>query len=129
MASYVIKGSMKTVDAHLAKLSVSQVCISAITRAELRFGLRRIIAAGQPAHRLQTEVERFLSGVHTLAWDQSAADAFADVRAVLERKGTPIGVMDTMIAAHALATSAILVTNNVNHFRRVKGLFTENWTI
>ena len=122
-ASYVIKGNAPAIDAHLRKLDVMQVCISAITRAELRFGVRRL---SSPT-RLVAEVEEFLSGVHTLAWDEVAADQFAEVRADLERGGTPIGSMDTMIAAHAKAINAVLVTNNVKHFRRVKGLAVENW--
>ncbi|HEY6991313.1 MAG TPA: type II toxin-antitoxin system VapC family toxin [Bryobacteraceae bacterium] len=122
-ASYVIKGNAPAIDARLRKLDVMQVCISAITRAELRFGVRRLSSAT----RLSAEVERFLSGVHTLAWDEVAADQFAEVRADLERAGTPIGSMDTMIAAHAKAINAVLVTNNLKHFRRVKGLAIENW--
>ena len=123
-ASYVIKGNAPAIDARLRKLDVMQVCISAITRAELRFGVRRLPAAT----RLAAQVEKFLSGVHTLAWDEAAADQFAEVRTDLESGGTPIGSMDTMIAAHAKAINAILVTNNVKHFRRVKGLAIENWT-
>jgi tRNA(fMet)-specific endonuclease VapC len=102
---------------------VAQVCISAVTRAELRFGVLRIPGA----KRLAAEVEKFLRGVQTLAWDEVAADQFAEVRADLERGGTPIGSMDTMIAAHAKASKAILVTNNAQHFRLVKGLTIENW--
>jgi tRNA(fMet)-specific endonuclease VapC len=72
-------------------------------------------------------VEKFLSGIPTLTWDEAAADRFADVRADLERGGTPIGSMDTMIASHAKALNAILVTNNEKHFRLVQGLTIENW--
>ncbi len=122
-ASYVIKGNVPAIDARLRHLDVMQVCISAVTRAELRFGARRF----PRAHRLSAEVEKFMSGIHTLPWDEVAADQFADVRADLERGGTPIGSMDTMIAAHAKALDAILVTNNVRHFRLVKGLAIENW--
>ena len=121
-ASYIIKGTAPAIDARLRLLTVKQVCISAITRAELRFGVRL-----SGASRLAAEVERFLSGVHTLPWDETAADQFAEVRAGLEQMGTPIGIMDTMIAAHAKAIGAILVTNNVKHFRLVKGLPIENW--
>jgi len=123
IASYAIKGNAPKVDAHLRNLDVRQVCISAVTRGELRFGVKLLPGA----NRLSAEVERFLSGVHTLPWDEAAADQFADVRADLQRNGTPIGSMDTMIAAHAKATGAILVTNNVKHFRLVKGLSVENW--
>jgi tRNA(fMet)-specific endonuclease VapC len=122
-SSYVIKGSAPAVDARLRGLDVMQVCISAVTRAELRFGVLRL----RGANRLAANVERFLSGVHTLPWDEIAADEFAEVRADLQRGGTPIGIMDTMIAAHAKAIKAILVTNNVKHFRMVKGLSLENW--
>jgi tRNA(fMet)-specific endonuclease VapC len=69
----------------------------------------------------------FLGGLHTLSWDEVAADQFAEVRVELERSGTPIGVMDTMIAAHAKAVKATLVTNNTKHFRVVRGLTIENW--
>lgn len=122
-ASYVIKGTAPAVDSQLRKLDVRQVCISAITRAELRFGVQRLAGAT----RLAAEVERFLEGINTLPWDEDVADQFADIRVELERMGTPIGIMDTMIAAHAKAIGAILVTANEKHFRRVKGLLVQNW--
>lgn len=123
-ASYVIKGRSSVIDDHLRNLDLMQVCISAVTRAELRFGVRRVPGA----KGLAAEVERFLTGIHTLPWDEIAADHFADVRVALEQVGTPIGIMDTMIAAHARAQKATLVTNNVKHFRLVKGLAVENWS-
>ncbi len=121
-ASYIIKGNAPAIDARLRLLKIRQVCISAISRAELRFGVQR-----SGSRRLAAEVERFLNGVYTLPWDEAAADRFAEVRADLERTGTPIGIMDTMIAAHAKAIQATLVTNNVKHFRLVKDLPIENW--
>jgi tRNA(fMet)-specific endonuclease VapC len=66
-------------------------------------------------------------GVGTLAWDEPAADKFAEVRVNLERVGTPIGAFDKMIAAHAMAAKVTLVTNNEKHFRLVKGLAVETW--
>ena len=122
-ASYVIKGNSPGIDARLGRLDLGQVCISAVTRAELRFGVRL-----HGATRLATEVDKFLGGVHTLPWDEVAADEFADVRAHLERGGTPIGSVDTMIAAHAKAINAVLITNNVKHFRLVKGPSIRNWS-
>ena len=126
-SSYVVRGNSPNIDAHLRDLDVSQVCISAVTRAESRFGVRRL----RRAARVAAEVEKFLSGIHTLPWDEAAADQFAEVRANLERVGTPIGSpigsMDTMIAAHAKALDAVLVTNNVKHFGMVKGLAIANW--
>lgn len=122
-ASYVIKGTAPTIDRRLLSLNVGQVCISAVTRAELKFGVRQL---GR-APRLTARVEAFLNQVRNLPWDDAAADEFAEVRTALERSGTPIGAMDTMIAAHAKAVRAILVTNNLKHFRRVHGLALENW--
>jgi tRNA(fMet)-specific endonuclease VapC len=127
IVSYAIKGEFPSVEAHLRRLDVMQVCISAVTRAELRFGVRRFTGATRVAARLAAEIEGFLNTVHTLPWDEIAADEFAEVRAELERGGTPIGVMDTMIAAHAKSIGATLVTNNVKHFHKVKGLSVENW--
>jgi tRNA(fMet)-specific endonuclease VapC len=77
--------------------------------------------------RLADEVEKFLLGIPTLAWDEAAADEFGEVRAAFERAGTPIGSMDTMIAAHAKAVGATLVTNHLKHFWFVKGLTLNNW--
>ena len=124
-SSFVIKGNSPRIDARLRKLDVMQVCISAVTRAELRFGVQRLPGAT----RLASEVARFLSGIHALPWDEVAADEFAGVRADLERNGRPIGSMDTMIAAHAKAVGAILVTNNQKHFGLVKGLVIESWAV
>jgi tRNA(fMet)-specific endonuclease VapC len=123
VASCAIKGNAPEIDARLRMLDVSQVCVSAVTRAELRFQVRRLAGAT----RLAASVERFLSGIDTLPWDEDAADRFAEVRALLEKGRIPIGILDTMIAAHALSAGAVLVTNNSRHFRRVKDLAVENW--
>jgi tRNA(fMet)-specific endonuclease VapC len=70
----------------------------------------------------------FLAPLTILASDDAAARAYGTVRADLERRGRPIGALDTMIAGHAVASGAILVTNNVREFARVPGLRIENWT-
>lgn len=124
-ASYVIKGTSSALDAKLARQRTDSMFISSVTRAELRFGVRKL----PNAHRLAAEVDRFLAIVRTLPWDEDAADAFAEIRVILERAGTPIGVMDTMIASHALAAGAVLVSNNLRHFRRVRNLTVENWAV
>ena len=64
-----------------------------------------------------------------LQWDRNAASEYGHLRAHLEAQGTPIGVLDTMIAAHALSLNATIVTNNVRHFERVPDLRLENWTM
>ena len=122
-ASYVISGRMPSVDLRLVDVPPEDVCISSVTRAELLYGVRR----KPEAHRLARVVDQFLARVHSLPWDDAAADRFATIAAELERAGRLIGTLDTMIAAHALATSAVMVSNNVEHFSRVTGLNLENW--
>lgn len=113
----------EALDARLSQLEGRDWCISAITRAELRYGL----ALKPEAKQLPRLVNAFLEVAHTAPWDAAAADAHGKLRAALRRAGTPIGDFDEMIAAHALALGAALVTDNVQHFRRVEGLTVENW--
>lgn len=87
MSRDVIKNGIPALEARLRRLDVMQVCISAVTRAELRFGVRRLSGAT----RLAAEIERFLSGVHTLPWDEIAADEFGEVGAYLERVDNWVG--------------------------------------
>lgn len=94
-----------------------------MTRAELRFGL----ALKPQALNLARRVEGFLAAAVTLPWDEAAGDAYGRLRALLRQRGTPIGVYDEMIAAHALAIGATVVTNNTRHFSAVPGLLIENW--
>ena len=123
MASYVIKGSVPRVRERLLRVPMAQVSISVVTEAELRFG----VARRPEAARLKTAVEEFLLRVEVLPWDSEAAKHYAQVRAALERAGEPMGNMDMMILAHALATQAVLVTND-HVFRRVKQVTIEDWS-
>jgi len=125
VASYIIKGGHRRVDRRVAEIPPSDPCISAMTRAELKYGL-----AASPANvRLHTLVERFLGNTRLLAWGKEAADIHAEIRFQLRSAGTPIGEMDTLIAAHAIAADAILVTNNTRHFGMIRlPLMLENWT-
>ncbi len=124
IASYLLRGSHPQLEQRLRRESVAAICISAITRAELRYGVARLLPA---ATRLEREVERLLQGITTLPWDAAAADAYGPVRAALEKKGTPIGSLDTQIAAHALVANLTLITHNSAEFRRVPGLRVEDW--
>lgn len=110
-------------DDRLQRLDPAAWCISAITRAELRYGL----ALKPAAVRLAELVDAFLQAAVVASWDAAAADAHGILRAELKRRGTPIGVYDEMIGAHALALDAVLVTDNVQHFERIPGLRWENW--
>lgn len=100
----------------------SEVCISSITLAELRFGVE---AKRSPT--LRKLVDTFVSSVAVVAFDQEAANRFGAVAVMLRRRGQPIGTFDTLVAAHALSRGLTLVTNNSAHFQRVHGLNVENW--
>jgi tRNA(fMet)-specific endonuclease VapC len=102
---------------------MSEVGISVVTEAELRFGVARKPQAGS----LQLAVEEFLLRVEILAWDSVAARFYAALRSSLEDSGTPMGSLDMMIAAHALALGATLVSHD-RVFHRVKRLKLEDWT-
>lgn len=122
MASYVIKGNIPSVRQHLLKIPMSEIGVSVITQAELRFG----VARRPEAARLETAVEEFLLRVEILLWDSAAAKCYAALRSTLERGGDPMGNLDIMIAAQALAAPAVLVTHD-HVFRRVKNLKLEDW--
>jgi len=123
MASYVIKGNIPRVRERLLKVPMAQVSISAVTEGELRFG----VARRPDAVRLKTAVEEFLLRVEVLPWGSEAARRYGPVRAALEGEGEPMGNLDMMIAAHAMAAQAVLVTND-RVFGRVKGLKIEDWS-
>jgi tRNA(fMet)-specific endonuclease VapC len=121
--SYVIKGNFPNVRERLLRVPISEVGISVITEAELRFGVARL----PRATKLGIVVEEFLVRVEVLVWDSAAARVYARLRATLEESGEPMGNLDLMIAAQALAAGTILVSND-RVFRRVKGLKVEDWS-
>jgi tRNA(fMet)-specific endonuclease VapC len=100
----------------------SEVSISALTLAEAMFGARK-----KRSHRLESLIEMFREMFPVVPWTEDAARAYADVRTRLEESGKPIGDMDMLIAASAIAGGFVLVTNNVRHFQRIGGLAVENW--
>ena len=101
----------------------SQMCVSSITVAELIHGAEK----SQNSQQAFAVVEDFLSRLSVLDYDYSAAGHYGDIRADLERKGTPIGVNDLHIAGHARSAGLILVSNNLREFERVEGLRLDNW--
>ena len=101
-----------------------RLCTSVIVQFELRFGLEK-----NPSKRLQTSYDVTMAGIDVLPLDSSAAAEYARIRATLESTGKPIGANDLLIAAHALALDATLVTDNEAEFRRVPGLKIENWLV
>ncbi|EAO2752017.1 type II toxin-antitoxin system VapC family toxin [Salmonella enterica subsp. enterica serovar Victoria] len=101
-----------------------RIVVSAITYAEMRFGCTGKKASPRHAQLVDAFCSR-LDAV--LAWDRAAVDSTTEIRAVLAAAGTPIGSNDAAIAGHAIASGAILVTNNVREFERVPGLQYEDW--
>jgi tRNA(fMet)-specific endonuclease VapC len=101
----------------------SDVALSVVTEAELRTGAAK---SGAPTKTLRL-LESFLGPLTVVDFTSHDAIAYAHVRAKLERAGLPIGPLDTMIAAQAVARNLILVSNNEREFRRVAGLRVENW--
>jgi len=123
ISSYIIKGNPPLVREHLVKVPMAEVGISVVTEAELRFGVAKKLEAA----RLELAVEEFLIRVEILPWDSAAAHQYARIRSALAGEGAPMGNLDIMIAAHALAAETVLVTHD-RVFRRVKGLRVEDWT-
>src|ERR1700691_11836 len=113
-ASYVIKGNFPRVRERLLRIPMADVGISVVTEAELRFG----VARRPEATVLKSVVEEFLLRVEVLPWNSEAALHFADIRAALEKNGEPMGNLDLMIAAQAVAAEVVLVTHD-HVFRRV----------
>ncbi|RCW79893.1 tRNA(fMet)-specific endonuclease VapC [Paracoccus lutimaris] len=106
----------------IAEVGPDAICVSIITAAELRYGCARKGFAKLLAH-----VEAILESVQILALDVPADAEYGGIRAELEAAGKPIGPNDLLIASHACAAGAILVTDNTDEFSRVRGLRVENW--
>ena len=120
---YAIKNKPEKVLNTLKEKLNDGICISAITLAELAHGVEKSAARDKNRAALL----RFLSILTVLPFDDLAAAEYGEVCADLQRKGTPIGTMDMLIAAHAKTEGLILVTNNTREFERVDGLNLENW--
>ncbi len=122
--SYIVKGKSPAARAKLAGLPLSEIaCISAITEAELFYGL----AKSPNAQALRSSIEGFLAKIQILAWGRDEARAYGQCRAKQEAAGKTLGSLDMLIAAHAISAGAILVTND-KAFTRVPDLpATVNW--
>ena len=119
--SWALRGQ-GAVPTRLLEHRPSQLCISSITLAELRFG-----ADAKGSRKLHGLIDTFVQSVAVMPFDAAAARRFGPVASALVRRGEPIGTFDTLIAAHALSLGLTFVTNNVKHFQRVAGLKTANW--
>lgn len=120
--SHLLRGHA-AVDRHVAAVPMASLCTSAVTEGELLYGLAR----RPEAVRLRALVMELLKRLDVLPWDRAVAAHYGTLRAELERSGRPLGPLDTMIAAHALAADAVLVTND-RVFAAAAGLRVEDWT-
>jgi tRNA(fMet)-specific endonuclease VapC len=100
-----------------------RLCISAITLAELHHGAEK---SGRPAANL-VSLQKFVSRMQVLSFTAEAAEHYGQIRAHLESAGTPVGIHDLLIGAHARSEGLTLVTNNRREFDRMPGLAIENW--
>ncbi|MEX6724903.1 PIN domain-containing protein [Parapedomonas caeni] len=124
VCSAIVRRSPSTLFDRYAGLRAGEAAISAIVYAEIQYGRTK-----RPLGRVrETIVARVLATLEVLPWTQVAAEHYADIRAGLEREGTPIGAMDMLIAAHARSADATLVTLNHREFARVPGLRVESWS-
>lgn len=122
IASHFIKGH-RSGDRRMIQVPFASVCLSAISEGKLLFGL----AARPQSIWLQQTVRAFLLRIEVLPWDHEAAEHNGVLRAELQRSGRVLGAVDMLIAAHALAANAVLVTQD-RAFRHVPGLVIEDWT-
>lgn len=121
---YAIKHKLDTVIRKFLSHDPEELCISAITYAELMHGVEKSMAV----ERNRIAMSLFLSPITILQFDERAAEEYGRIKAELEKKGTPIDPMDTLIAGHAKSRGLIIVTNNTREFNRVVGLSVEDWT-
>ena len=121
---YTIKHKLPEVIKAFLCHEPDDMCISSITYGELMHGVEK----SQAVERNRAAITLFLSAISILPFDSDAAEEYGAVRADLERKGTPIGPMDMLIAGHARSRGLILVTNNTREFFRVNELEVEDWT-
>jgi tRNA(fMet)-specific endonuclease VapC len=124
IASFAIRDSNPHVKTHLRGFGMKQIGVSVVTQAELLYG----VARKPEATRLKPRVLEFLGSVKILPWTSEAAEYYALTRAALERPGQSLEDIDMLIAAHALAEDAILVTNDAA-FQRITHLRTDDWTL
>lgn len=125
MCSSIMKRSHPLVLKRLEAVAVPDVCMSVVTKAELLYGVEVSPRRNQDAAALAA----LLPYVEALDFPDEAAAHYAEIRADLKRRGTPIGASDLFIAAHARSAGLTLVTNNSTEFERVRKLKIENWTL
>ena len=121
--AFILRRSSATLLARIVTVPLSQQVISVVTLAELFYGIQ--LSSKKKAN--QIALDAMLRHLTIMELGNDAAAHYAEIRAELKRKGQLIGANDLMIAAHARSINAVIVTNNVKDFSRVKGLKVDNW--
>jgi len=119
----IIKQRPKDILQKFSAYQVGDICISSITLAELRYG----VAKSQYQEKNQVALDEFILPLEVAAFEHTAALFYGELRSALEKQGTPIGPLDTMIGAHALSLNLTLITNNTKEFNRILGLKVIDW--
>lgn len=122
---YIIKQQPAAVLQRFMEYQVGDIGISSITLSELRYGVAKSTHREKNARALN----EFIIPLDVIPYDEAAAQVYGDIRATLEKAGTPIGSMDMLIAAHAVSLGIPLVTNNTREFLRVSSLKVIDWTV
>lgn len=122
---YIIKQKPREVLERFNDYKVGDIGISSITLAELQYGASKSLHPQKNIHALN----EFIAPLEIAPFDEQAAQYYGEVRAFLEKLGTPIGSMDTLIGAHAVSLGVTLVTNNVREFQRIQDLTLVNWAV
>ncbi|MBI4791086.1 MAG: type II toxin-antitoxin system VapC family toxin [Chloroflexi bacterium] len=117
------RGRSKAIKSRLADVSFASVVLCAVVKAELYHGMER----SKQRERNKATLDEFFANFVSLPFDDRAAEEYGRIRARLEKKGTPIGPYDLMIAAIALSNGLTLVTHNTGEFSRIEGLHLEDW--
>ena len=120
---YIIKKKPEKVINKLKKCKISDIVISSITLSELEYGVFK----SSNIEKNKLALTEFLAPIDILPYDDMAASVYGEIRAFLEKQGKIIGAMDLLIAAHAISTDLVLISNNIKEFKRVPGIKLENW--
>ena len=121
--AFILRKTSQLLLDRIQTVPLHQQCMSVVTLAELLYGVQ--VSSKKKANR--EAVDLLVRHVRVLDWSPDAAEHYAVIRADLKKKGQQLGANDLMIAAHARSVDAVIVTNNVKDFCRVKGLALENW--
>ena len=119
---YIINSRPPEVLNHFHRYRAGEIGLSSVVASELTYGVAKSGSA-----RNRSALEMFLAPLQIMPFDEKCVWAYGELRCELERRGEPIGALDTMIAAHAIALDAVLVTNNLREFAKMAGLRLENW--